>query len=388
MFAGFLFSRVALSISMFLLGVNAIRDINPRAWFKNKWWLLGVVWVIMYAVTYFWSTDKGAWDIRWQTKFPFLLLPLAFSFLPRFTPKQLQIITTGIAVLLLASVCYSMSFLITDPATNISKYRIGDVLPTLPKHDHIRASLGMALFVVWSVYVWPLLDGKKVRWLIGIVVGLVVIYIHVLADKSGLVSLYLFLFGWGIYLAFTKNKIIGVVVIVAIPLFVLFGLKYLPTFREKAQYVDFTWFMLTHGDKSGNYGDINRLMSYKVAAVLIEQHPLLGVGTGDMLPEMSVAFHRMYPEVREESIILPHNQFLIVGLGCGIPAMILFTVWIFMPLAKMRRNRQSFFFFIVWLILFLQLMIEPVLEVQYGVFVYLYFLLMQKHELAAEEERV
>ena len=52
-----------------------------------------------------------------------------------------------------------------------------------------------------------------------------------------------------------------------------------------------------------------------------------------------------------------------------------------MPLFEIRKDRQGFFFFTVWLILFIQLMIEPVLEVQFGVFVYLFFLIMQKHEL-------
>jgi len=80
-------------------------------------------------------------------------------------------------------------------------------------------------------------------------------------------------------------------------------------------------------------------------------------------------------------VLLPHNQFLIVALGCGLPAAILFTVWVLMPLLSLRRNRQSFFFFIVWLALLMQLMIEPVLEVQYGVWMYLFFLVLFLNEL-------
>jgi O-antigen ligase len=381
MFVGFLFSRAALSISMFLFGFNAIRDVHPREWLRNKWWLVAVVWIIIYALTYFWSEDKANWYVHFQQKFPFLLLPLALPFLPTFSPKQLQTITLIVGSVLLVSACYSMSFFIIDPVTTLNKYHVGDVLPTLPKYDHIRISLAVALFVVWGVYVWPLIPGRKAKWAIGIIMGILVVYLHVIAVKSGLISLYLFLAGWGIYLAFTRQRIMGIMVIIAIPLFAAFAIEYIPTFHERERYIDFTYFMFKHGDKSGNFGDVNRLMSYKIALIIIAQHPLIGIGGGDMMPEMQTGFKALYPEVKPESVILPHNQFLDVGLSCGIPAMLLFTVWIFMPLLQIRRNRQSFFFFIIWLLLFLQLMVEPALEVQFGVFVFLYFLLMQWNEL-------
>lgn len=381
MFAGFLLSRVALSISMFLFGINAIRDVSPRLWFRNKWWFLGVMWVAMYALTWFWSVDKHNWDIRWQTKFPFLLLPLAFSFMPRFSPRQLQIITISIASLLLAASCYSISFLLLDPAGNIYKYKFAEVLPTLPKDDHVRASVAIALFIIWGIYIWPAIQGRGARWFIGVALSLLTIYIHVLAVKSGLVSFYLFLAGWGLYLAIGKRKLIGLLLIVAIPASVLFGIRYVPTFRARANYIGFSYYMFKHGDLSGNYGDINRLMSYKIALQLIQEHPFTGVGTGDMLTEMDKGYERLYPDVPQHAVLLPHNQFMVVALGCGIPAMLVFTIWFFMPLAKIKRNRQGFFFFMVWLILLFQLMIEPVLEVQIGVFVFLFFLLLQKLEL-------
>ncbi|MCW3123626.1 MAG: O-antigen ligase protein [Flavipsychrobacter sp.] len=380
MFAGFLLSRVMLSITVFLFGINAIRDIPPRQWLRNKWWLLGVAWVACYALTWFWSVDKHNWDIRWQTKLPVLILPLAVSYMPRFSAKQLQFITISGGLLLLGGAFYSMSFLLTDPDA-IYQYKFSVILPTLPKNDHVRASLAIALFVIWSIYTWPSLQSTKAKWLVGTCVGLLVVFMHVLAVKSGLLSLYLFLTGWGLYMAIAKKKLIGLIIIIAIPLAVIFGIKYIPTFRERAAYIDFTYFMFTHGDKSGNYGDINRLMSYKIAVNLIKEHPLTGVGTGDMMTAMDKGYEQLYPEVPQSAVLLPHNQFLIVALGCGIPAMLLFIAWVFMPLAKLRRDRRSFFFFMVWLVLFLQLMIEPVLEVQIGVFVYLFFLVLQKQEL-------
>ena len=178
MIAGFLISRVALSISMFLFGINAIRDISPRQWLRQKWWLLGLAWVAMYAISYFWTADKGNWHTRLEVKLPFLLLPLAFAFLPSFTQRQLQLLTVSVSLLLVASAIYSVSFFIGDPAHYISEYRQSHFLPTLPKEDHIRASMAMVLFIIWGVYIWPVLQGRGAKWVTGISLALLALYIH------------------------------------------------------------------------------------------------------------------------------------------------------------------------------------------------------------------
>jgi O-antigen ligase len=116
MFAGFLVSRVALSISMFLFGINAIRDIPPRQWLRQKWWLLGLAWVGVYALSWFWSADKATWGTRLEVKLPFLLLPLAFAFMAPFTRKQKEQLTVTIALMMLATALYSIFFLVRDPA--------------------------------------------------------------------------------------------------------------------------------------------------------------------------------------------------------------------------------------------------------------------------------
>lgn len=381
MVGGFIISPALCSISTFLFGVNALWGVSPRDWLRHKWWLLGVAWVVLFGLSWFWSEDKHTWDVRFQVKLAILLLPLAFAYMPRFSAKQYQILTLSMGLFLLAGSCYSMSFLIRDPATYIWQYKISHLLPTPAGKDHVRFSLAIALFIIWGVYAWSFMETRLLKWCLAICMVLLTLYIHILAAKSGLVSLYLFLAAWSVYLVLGKKKLAGIIVIAAIPLLVLLAMKYLPTFSARKHYVFFSWYMLKSGDKSGNYGDIGRLMSYDIAVKLIGMHPLTGVGAGDMLSEMKKGYNLWYPQVDESARLLPHNQFLTIGLGSGLLVMLLFAAWVFMPLTWLKRNTQSFFFFIVWLIVFLQIMIEPVLEVQYGVFVCLFFLLLQKQEL-------
>ena len=382
---GFLFSSALLSISTFLFGVNGIRDVHPRYWVRNKWWLVAAGWVLLYAITYFWSVDKAHWHTRVQLKLPFLILPLAIAYMAPFTAKQLQQITISLGLILCASACYSLSFLLRDPTHYIRGYVFDNLLPTIPD-DHIRITLFMTLFIIWSVYVWPRLQGNAAKWLVGCMVSFLVLFLHIIAVKSSILSLYFFLVGWSVYYTVSKKNLAGIVILVAVPVSFILAAHFIPTFSQRADYISYSYDRLIKGDRSGDNGDVNRLMSYKIALTLIKENPIRGVGAGDMLDKMAEGYHKFYPQVKEENILLPHDQFLVVCLGCGIPAMLLFAFWVFMPLARIGKNRPGFFFFMVWLILLLQLVIEPVLEVQYGVFVYIFFLVLFKHELPGDAD--
>ena len=381
MMVGFLGSTAVSSISMFLFCVNAVWGINPKRWLENKWWLLGLVWLLMIAISYFWSDDKAHWERSLQVKLPFLLFPVAWWFMPPFSSKQLQWLTLLMGAVLLSGVIYSLSFLVKDPALYILNYNFSHLLPTPCYQDHVRFSMAISLFFVWCVYIWRYFQIRFVKWSITFLLILFILYIHILAAKSGLVAFYLFILAWGIYISFVKKKVAGLIIIISIPLFLLFAITYMPTFRARLAYLDYAWVMLKTGDRSGNYGDIGRLMSYKLALHLIREHPWTGVGAGDVMTEMKKGYDQYYPQVEDKARLVPHNQLLIIGMGCGIPAMLVFSAWLFYPLTWLRRNRQSFFFFMVWLLLLTQLLIEPVLEVQNGVFVYLFFLLWQRQQL-------
>lgn len=380
MFASFLVSRAGLSIFMFLFGINALRDVPVRQWLQQKWWLLGLAWVGMYALSGLWSTDMDEWNNHVQVKLPFLLMPIAFAWAPPFSQRHLQIFTAAVAGMLVMAAGYTMGKFLSDPQFYIAEYKVSHMLPTLPKKDYIRSSTATALTLVWCIYAWPQLT-HKVRVFTGVCIGIIMVYLHILAAKSGLVSLYLFLGMWAIYLTIGRRKLIGLVVLIALPLAGMVAVRAIPTLRERANYIGFTIYMYTHGHSTNNLGDVARLVSYELATDLIRQHPLTGVGAGDMRLEMNKLYTTRYPAIEEHGRLVPHNMFLVVALACGMGTALLFAIWVFWPLAWLRRNRQSFFFFAVWLILFVQLMIEPGLEIQFGVFVYLFFLLLHLREV-------
>ena len=386
MVGGLLISRLFLSVGMLLFGINALWNVPPRQWFTHKWWVSGVAWVALYAVSGFWSSDKAGWETMLQLKLPILLLPLSFSALPPFSRRQLQTLTIGIGAMFFAGACYSISFLIFNYAYYIQEYAVSHILPTPVYKDYICFSLSCSLYIAWCVYIWPSLQGRFAKPLIVFFILFLATYLHILASKSGLVAFYIFVSGWGVYITIARKSIAGIALLIGLPLFLMLATRYIPTLRERKEHIIYTWYRYMDNDKTGKLGDLSRLASYDIALKLIKEHPLIGVGTGDIWPEMIVGYSRWYPSITEErNKLIPHNQFLTVAVGCGLPALAIFILWVFMPLRWLGRNRESFFFFIIWLALLIQLMIEPFLESQFGVFVYLFFILLYRHILTIRQ---
>jgi hypothetical protein len=385
MIAGFMVSRSVMSLAMMVLGVRSLLGIHPRRWFESKWWLLGLLWIGAYALSYFWSDNTTYWAERFQVKLAFLLLPLGFTFLPKFSIKQLQVFCIGAGLILFCGAGYSLSFFINDWYNYYYNYGKAGMLP-VPSGDYIRFSLMIALYVIWCIYIWPHFKGRGMRWFIVIMCLLLVAYLHILAARSGLIALYIFLLGWAMYAGIKRSKWIGIGATVFMIVALYLAATFVPTLQQRVGYFKYTIIQFREGHLTGIYSDMGRLMSYNIALQEIQKEPLKGVGAGDLFKTMEDGYHRLYPQDTGGRILVPHNQPLTVALACGIPAAIIFLWWAFAPLALVKRNREGFFFLIVWIISFMQLMIEPALEVQLGVFVYLFFLLWQRHTFVYEKE--
>lgn len=388
MLASFLGSRSILSISMVLFGVNALRDVHPKRWLQQKWWLLGLVWVLMYAVSWFWSSNKDEWNTYTQIKLPFLLLPLAFAFLPQFSLKQLRVFTIVFNLLMLSGISFSLSFFLKNPQYYIHSYDLSGVLPTPGYNDHISFSEIIALAIMWNVYCWPSILSKAGKWFSAVCILFFVAYLHFLAAKTGLVAFYLFVVGCCIYLAFRKNALLSVGLLVLLVAGFFLANKYIPTFHGRLNYMHYTYTQYKDELRSGDYGDIGRVISYDLAGKVIKQHPVVGVGAGDMLDDMKKAYDVWYPQIPDQQRLLPHNQFLTIAVGTGIPSLLFFIWWLIAPFSRMKKNRDSAFFVIAWLMLLVLLMVDPILEVQMGVFVFLFFFLWQRHTLKIDDEKI
>lgn len=379
MLAGFLVSRAVLSIAMILFGLNALWNVHPRKWLREKWWLWGVAWIALFAWSYFWSMDKAYWGEHLQVKLPILLLPLSFAFIPAFSKRQTDFYTIALCIMLLFGMAYSAYFFLQDPVMYIKGYGFSNVLPTLPEHEHIRFTLALALGIVWCFYYYPYLKSKPAKTALVICTTLFIAAIHIYAVRTGLLAFYLFICGYLVYLLFQKRtRLIASISIAFLFLASYSAFHFIPTLKLRVAHFKWALMMFEKNEMKPEYGDIGRYISYDLALKIIKAHPFTGIGAGDIFTEMTKGYEQFYPYVDQSLYLVPHNQFLLIAVAAGLPAMLVFSVWLFYPLGELKRNRNGFFFFITWLILLVPILVEPILEIQFGLFVFMFFMLWQR----------
>jgi len=92
-----------------------------------------------------------------------------------------------------------------------------------------------------------------------------------------------------------------------------------------AQYVVYDLSNYAKGNTMPGYTDASRLWSMKAGYQLTLQHPLLGVGFGDMRSAVDQWHTVHHPESPDYERFLPANEWLVYGTGSGIPGSICFT---------------------------------------------------------------
>lgn len=338
-----------------------------------------MAWVGLYALSYFWSTDIPYWTERLQVKFPFILFPLAFCFLRPLNSRQLQILSFGLMALAAGGCLYTLSFFFADPEKSISGYFYSQVLPTPAYKDHIRFSIFIAWIVIWSCFAFRKMDSPRRKIITAAAVVFFVLFLHLLAVRSGLLVLYTFISLYIVYLFRRGKARAASLILLSGIVSVSVAYTYIPSFRSKIQYAVYSLNEYEQGNHSADFSDIGRLISYDLAFRIIKEHPVFGVGAGDIREEMKRKYELYSPSTRPEQRIVPHNQLMEVTLAGGMVTLAAFVCWLLYPLRRLKKNRSSFYILATWLALFVAMMVEAMLEVQFGVFVYLFAMLwMQK----------
>ena len=323
----------------------------------------------------FWQVeDYGYWLGRLRIKVPFLALPLVFLGHPRLEERQWQGLLYFLLFLLLATaIGVGLNYWINYEEIQ-QMLKQGQPMPT--PRNHIRYSLMLALGVVSGGYLYS--TGYYWRYvqeryfILGATLFLF-LFIHLLSVRSGILALYVALFLLSVrYILVSRRYGLGMGILIALIAMPVAAYQYVPSFRAKVDYM--RWGLIKFQEGEGaSYADTGRIVSLKVGWELAKQHPLFGVGAGNLQQEVEKVFERSYPQLPEP--LVPHNQFLFVLAGTGILGLLLFLLGLFYPLFYHGNYRHPFLlgFYGIVLTAFL---IEHTIENSMGVGFFLVFLLL------------
>lgn len=243
-------------------------------------------------------------------------------------------------------------------------------------NDHIRFSwLTCVAILLIPILIYDRINEKKImNWVLTIVASWLIIYLHILAARMGLVIFYLMLVIILFFLAVKKIKpIFSFVLLIMLIITPILAYKTIPSFHNRAKYFVYEYEYFRKAQYLPGSNDAVRIISLKAGWNIMSQNFLTGIGFGDVIYETKKWYDESYPEMLETDKIYPSNEALMYGAGTGILGILVFLFAILIPFFSKTANRLP------WILIcagsVVSLISDIGLEVQFGVFIYSFILL-------------
>lgn len=385
---GLLVSRALLSSGIILFVSNAI--INPsikKYWnqFRGDRVSIGFTFIFfIYFLSGIYSSDLHEWLFRIEAKLPFLLLPLSFYSLFPVKKIEVQRYLYFFFLWILGAAGGVFLNYVQHYSYYDSIYTFGNVIPTPISHLRFSSLISFAFFI--GVYLFSekfFLLQKWERALIFIGSLFLLVFLHIMAVRSGLLAFYLCILYFFIKSIFEKkwrNVFICAACFLILPMISYYSM---PTIQSKISYTKYDINSFANNAKSmTGLSDASRLLSYKKSIQLIKRHPLIGIGSGDVSPVFRTLYSD-HPEVAGENR-QPLNEFLYICVATGCIGLLIFSYSVFQPLWYHRRT-TGFIFACFNIIILSSFLSDITVESQLGICIYLLFTLLFHQQLIAEE---
>lgn len=390
MLAALFFSRAVLSVSIVVFTLVSFLHTEPFKQIRNFFqspllWGMSLLFFLP-LLSGLWSDNMGEWQLTMLIKAPLFLLPLAFAGPVQLSKQQWEWVAFVFILLITGASVWCMFHYIQNAGEVNEGYLRAKTLVTPLANDHVRFSwlVSVAVLLGSCFCVSKYKENRKQFWILLVITGWLIIFLHILAARTGLISFYIVLagfLGWLIIKkAKTKYSIALLLLIVALP---VIAYQLLPSFKNRVKYFryEFEYFKKAHYLPGAN--DAVRIISIKAGWNIMQQQPATGVGFGDVFAATKKWYATNYPQMIEADKIYPSAQWAMYGAGCGWPGIIVFVITMFIPFFVKTRHQ------IVWGLLnataIFSLLFDPGLEVQFGVFIYSFSVLsFWKYTVKAE----
>jgi O-antigen ligase len=356
-----------------------------RAWWGQPALLALSLLLLAPALSYFWSENTHFWAGQTRVRLPFLILPLAFANAPTLSRWQYRsVLYLLVWVMLILCIGVGIHFYLHQEQI-ISDLQHGRPIP-VPR-NHIRFNLLLATAILsggwlwWQRFVW------KYAWertLLAATLVFLFLFIHLLSVRSGLAALYaalLYSVVFGI-VRYRKWKL-GLAALCLMALMPVVAFETMPSLRNRVYYMWYDWQKFRE-NAGGEYSDAMRWVSLEIGIQLWQQHPVLGVGAGDLPVEVQTLANEQYPNYTLDTK-LPHNQWIYILCSTGLLGFLMSLIAILAPLGS-QSARRLYLFMAFQVMIFISFLVEYTLETAIGVAFYLFFTLWFRTMARAEQE--
>lgn len=366
-------SRAALSVCTGVFVVISLSFYNPTGQFRQfiaspLLWGLSLLFFLP-LLSGLWSNDKHEWFEIMKIKIPFLLLPFAFAAPFQLQKEQWERLTFFFILVVFSGTAWSMVVYLQNANVFNAGYLQANSIVTPLENDRIRFSLLVSLAALLAGRM--ALQKKKFAYLRLTLLVWFAVFLHILSVRTGLLAFYIMLFAGGVFLLYSKSGFRKGLLLLFLLLLMPFVAYYsLPSFQNRVKFFVYEYDFFKHAVYVPASNDAVRVASWKTGTILLKKNIVAGVGFGDIAAEMDNAYEIVYPGIKKTDKILPANEWLMYGLGCGIAGLLIFTFVSLLPF--FIKTREAFLWKLSAVVFAFSFFVDVGLEVQFGVFIYLF----------------
>ncbi|OIR05027.1 O-antigen ligase [mine drainage metagenome] len=373
------FLMVCLLVIGFLAGRAALSLISvamPFSFFWNRAnkiiirrLLIAAACIILpVLVSGLWSDDKNIWLQSFINKIPLITIGVGLLSID-LNKKQIKQIIWLLNIVVMIGCLWSVINFLNDKDAITKSYLVAKVMPTVLDDDHIRFSWLVTLSII--LLNWQLIiQSSKIEKIIGGISSIaLIIYLHLLASKTGLLCLYASIVMMIFYFLFKKEtRKISFLLLISIVVLAFIAYQSFPTLHNRVQYVLYDFNNYSKGKIETGSSDGARVLSMKAGWFITNQHPFTGVGFGDLKNEINRWHQQFHPTTQDYERFIPTNEWLIYSSASGWMGVILFSAGLIFLLPFF--SLKNIFSFCLMISLIIPLITDDSLEGQYGVAIF------------------
>ncbi len=327
---GLFFSNAVLSISTLLFFAwvitNKFKEINLKENLPLGFLLLFMV----YLFGAFWKTNNILDSLQTIIS-KISLLGFAFIYSIKIISNQQKKILFNLILFFLIGISfYTIILYFSDKNYWNNVYSKGQVLPTFM--HHVKFSLLIVLSI--NILAYTNIINNKFK---NIIILYFIIYLHILAVKSGLLILYISIIIYIIQKIYYKKY--QYIIILFFP---VIGYLFSTNLQNKINYLKYDIQQL-HQENVLDYSDARRIVSYQIAWNIFKENKLLGIGLTNIKKETEKNYSVIYKYFDASKMMYVHNSYLQILVSTGIVGFILFTFSIIIILKEYWTNNKLLF---------------------------------------------
>jgi len=357
-------STISLVIAIICWIANKNYKDSFRSFREHKIWWVFISFYLLHVLSLLWTTNFKYAFFDLQVKLGYVICPLmiaGFTFSSEAWKTFRKALIFGTSTAGIICLIHATWKFFPDMQRDYFFYERFSILMH-PSYFMIYLNLSM-LFILYQLY-WEREEKKGLRKLYVILLFFQLTILFLLSARTALAVSMITLLAYAIILArkrlltFTDVRLFLVLLGVAI----FFQFAILKLYNRYGQ--------ITNLIKEPNTKEENstsvRYNLWKIAANLISEHPVIGVGIGDIKEELVKKYEEFHYDYGIRNRISPHNQLLHTAVILGIVgvAVLLFLLSTSFMLAWRNRDWVYMLFIVI---IFLNCMTESILERQAGI---------------------